>query len=1232
MVDNKILNSVFDNDMNQSIMDFAQTITDTDADVFIVMSRKAACFIRFLERHGNIAFNGELVTDRILDINLQQFAGKKVVIIDDVIVSGTTIYSIITRLKTVHVQNIRVLVLGVNEKYYNPRLFQYTDEDGNEKNYLQAPYIPVSDAACMRICSNIVSTFALDLSPYDVDFPRYDLVTISKNRFNQIVSCSDWRSYDVSSDLQSQNNILNITLLPTSRINRLFDDSLGIPISLMGFYKIRLFAKFNTQKNQYDVNAVPFFLFNEVSAGDINKIFCLWFANKITDTISSIAKVRILQYVLAKKLFDIWTDSVNNLFSKKLRWNIDKTAFCLIFPKEYYCHVLDVAESTDKINCCLNTFKLKPHFEYNDNVFQSKIGIPNDQNDNIAVLQAKLIEPFTNLYFTKEKESRQLVLKYGAKAFDNVEYKQIIERLKHGYSYHMLINLLDGFPDVYDKVTTVSLFIDEAIDAGIIVPIIAEEHSDEYGTIYFRAYRHGEDVPFGELQEKLCSVLLTNYVKEGGAKILTNLRVEKLLVLFIRIGMKQGIFKPSPQDSIYYNVNIDAYLHGNIATVQDTTSIRPRHYLRHRTDARWLSEVLKDKGILLTDDKDGIKGVNDNIDIAIDKTTLGKVAAIGQTFAKLYKNSESKKSPFVTDADLVLFSTCMNPQDILNALAAELAIFSDRWKSSQGQISWLIDNEPPKVVEVIVQGDIYTSINSGQLKFFNFIDKKAQQRIDEISEQLNSSDGLSIYGTIWDQFWSENRRWENDSINRELFNTILSEGKYLLILNLLCRLLFFSVLSPNEVIERKKWAEQIMDYLQKLNSDIFERFDELKQLAKLSNSVIQSPPMDNGIDTSVSTKICSRISGTVNHIESILSDVELLVDRHGKPCKITRYVHALYVNVPEAMFPAVGQALESLFASYQIDFQTFPIAEPSFEFPEAGMWFFIKGMQLPNLCQLISKCVNKSNAIRLKINSIKVFYNLSESLRLKMSNYCNTRRNFGMFRNYAATFTRSEIPEYIPVPVIWILEESQPNAKIIEELTKTTNVLFTVASTMSVKYDTYVSSSSTVICTRFLTTVERYRKEYKNMRKKCKVFVSYSEDSFEHIERIRKVVNRLESEDFIVHFFEDAPLGTDMIDFMRKIETSDITLVFGSPEYRDKANNKLKSGVSFEDRILSGVFMSEQREKIVPIAFGDIDKSFPSPFNKLKGMKLTGPTAEEMDALVAALIRRFIENKKQKRK
>ena len=96
-------------------------------------------------------------------------------------VSGTTIYSIVEKLKSVNVKSIRVFVLGVNEEFYNPKLFQYVDEDDCERNYIQAPYLPVSDAACMKICSNVVSTFALALSPYDVNFPRYNCITVSKN-------------------------------------------------------------------------------------------------------------------------------------------------------------------------------------------------------------------------------------------------------------------------------------------------------------------------------------------------------------------------------------------------------------------------------------------------------------------------------------------------------------------------------------------------------------------------------------------------------------------------------------------------------------------------------------------------------------------------------------------------------------------------------------------------------------------------------------------------------------------------------------------------------------------------------------------------------------------------------------------------------------------------------------------------------------------------------------------
>ena len=152
------------------------------------------------------------------------------------------------------------------------------------------------------------------------------------------------------------------------------------------------------------------------------------------------------------------------------------------------------------------------------------------------------------------------------------------------------------------------------------------------------------------------------------------------------------------------------------------------------------------------------------------------------------------------------------------------------------------------------------------------------------------------------------------------------------------------------------------------------------------------------------------------------------------------------------------------------------------------------------------------------------------------------------------------------------------------------------------------------------------------MRKKCEVFVSYSEDSLAHVQKIKKVVDRLGSEGFIVYFFEYALLGTDMVEFMRRIETCDIALIFGTPKYKDKAYNVASSGVSYEDRILSGVFMTEQRGKIVPIAFGDYGASFPAPYNKLKGMSMTEPTEEELDLLVAALIRRFKENQKAQKK
>ena len=146
------------------------------------------------------------------------------------------------------------------------------------------------------------------------------------------------------------------------------------------------------------------------------------------------------------------------------------------------------------------------------------------------------------------------------------------------------------------------------------------------------------------------------------------------------------------------------------------------------------------------------------------------------------------------------------------------------------------------------------------------------------------------------------------------------------------------------------------------------------------------------------------------------------------------------------------------------------------------------------------------------------------------------------------------------------------------------------------------------------------------MGTKCEIFISYTEDSPEHIDKVRQIADRLTNEGFKVDFYDNEPLGSDMVRFMRRLEKCDIALIIGTSEYKRRACAENSSGVSFEDGIFSSIYMSDDREKIVPLAFGNFESSIPVPFNKLKGMKITGPTETELDTLVAGLINRYKVN------
>lgn len=1224
-----ILKIIFDNAMYEEIMNFCRNLNESIADVYITMSRKAACFINFLEKHGFISLNGVVYTDRILDFSEMDFTGRSVIVIDDVVVSGTTLYNVVSKLKKFKVKTITIKVLGVNKEFFNKQLFDYT-EAGENKNYIEGPYQLMSDELCTYTCSNIASVFGLDSTSYDVDFPKHDAVFIHEDDFTKLVLSNLWRSYDVSNTLQSDYKIKNITLLPTSSLVERINNTLGDTFSQIGHFKIRIFASYSVKRKKgYIVNAVPYFLFNAISDNQINELFSLVFHANDVSNITTITKIRLLQYLFAERVFLIWSDLVNHSVGKKINFVLRKIDFLRIFPSNYYHPFIKAIQK----EILLSNYSYQP-LNLKNPILESCIN-KTRLIENKSLLQTKLIEPFSDLYYNKELNARRIVKQYGKKAFELKEYQDIFFRLNHGLSFNDLLEIINNYSDIYDKRTTVSLFIDEAVDSGVIVPIIAEEYDTKSQIkYYYRAFRHGEDVPFGEYQEKLCAILLSNYQSFGGTEALSKLRVEKLLVLFLKIGSLQQFFKLNTYDSIYYKVNIDAYLFGNVLTTQDISSHRSTHYLTHKTDKVWVTQVLKEKNIINYDSNDKITGITDHIDISVDKKTVGQVSAIGKTFGVLYKNTKERIEPKITDDDLIMFSTCLFPQDIMNALASELSIFRDRYSSKRKQIQEaLLQEKTESIRELLLSNDLYTSINTGQKKYFYFIEKEGLRRIEEISNQLNTSTELSIYGSLWDQFWPSNMDWNTDSINSDVMKTINSEGKIILVLNILCRMLLLKTSTDKEYSE--KMIDQIKNYHRKIRTRPFVKDNDIKRLIAFSNESI-SIPIKFCFETDIIQKIVNSIDYYIKFIPSLLSDVELLVNRHGKINEIIRYMHAVCIKLKDEHNTENNlREIKQLFSSNNIMTQEFPVRNPSTKFPEAGFWMFIRGNVNQSMINHLILQLISSKEQREKYQYIKVFYNLSDDLRLKIAAESSERKNFGIFPSYCDACKRVQddinIDKFF---VCWFIQHSGVNRYNINRMTDILKTGYNTIYKGSIPFETQSSSKTDYFILSF-DSIKRgtyyldcYRKELEKVEKKCEVFISYTEDSKEHVKRVRQIARCLQGIDMVVHFYDDTLFGTDIVEFMRQIETCDIILIIGTEKYKERACDENKSGASFEDRMIADVFMSDYREKIVPVAFGDFNTVIPAPFNKLKGMSMTQPTDEELNILARGITKKYLTSQK----
>ena len=483
--------SVFEKSVQDEIMAFCKRITSTHSDVYVIMARKAAVFCDCLEELGLIHLEGYVTSDRSLDINGEWLEGKEVTIIDDAVVSGTTLYTTIQKILLCGAKNISVQILTVNEAWYNPTLLQ--DEAGN--SYVFPVYNKLPDNLCIKLCNDIVHAISLVPRPYDIDFPLYKSIRLTEYEMQRILVLNNWETYDLRTDLQKQHDIVNFTLLPNRYELHRLSEIFGLNVTQHCNIKIRIYGRLLSRtKKQYALRISPFVIFHEMSVETAQQIFDSIISNhgKVDATLfadwNSSSQLRFLQFYYSHQLASFWLYRISHLLTEPFELTYSYRNLSFLFPEKYIFAVEVLNKRFVRLSPDIlptSDATLRSHEAYS--VYQTI--------DPISI-NARLYEPFLEMYHEKELPCRRLVAQEGKEVFQHDQYKKLRNRLNEGLSFQDLEQRLSDCVSFYDIGKKVSLFIDYSIDAGIIVPIIQQE-----GRAIFRAYRHGEDVLFGRRKE-----------------------------------------------------------------------------------------------------------------------------------------------------------------------------------------------------------------------------------------------------------------------------------------------------------------------------------------------------------------------------------------------------------------------------------------------------------------------------------------------------------------------------------------------------------------------------------------------------------------------------------------------------------------------------------------------------------------------------------------------------------
>ena len=225
----------------------ARQITDTDPGrpvVVMLVSRRLACLYEMLVASGDIdrfdPAGFEVVSDRVLDADRDNWAGRRAVLIDDVMNLGSSLTSRYDDLCDLIGDRslITVLVALRDKGRSSPAFVRHL----GIRSEAEGGPLERSDEELDELARQLATCLYRSLMPYFTDFPFLKLIQVRSAVLDELLSTERWMVADVTAPISGEGQHA-YTLLPTVDTEELIHSKAVAPaIALADLLKVRVYT------------------------------------------------------------------------------------------------------------------------------------------------------------------------------------------------------------------------------------------------------------------------------------------------------------------------------------------------------------------------------------------------------------------------------------------------------------------------------------------------------------------------------------------------------------------------------------------------------------------------------------------------------------------------------------------------------------------------------------------------------------------------------------------------------------------------------------------------------------------------------------------------------------------------------------------------------------------------------------------------------------------------------